>query len=130
MINIYEKYGYYKEETVSVTLEGIDGAEQIKNTMDNLRNNLKEKIGNFKVIEFRDYNQGYILNMQTNEKSETDLPKSNVLYYELENDNWCCIRPSGTEPKIKVYFGIKGISNEDAKAKLESLKTAMLEFIK
>ena len=122
MINIYEKYGYYKEETVSVTLEGIDGAEQIKNTMDNLRNNLKEKIGNFKVIEFRDYNQGYILNMQTNEKSETDLPKSNVLYYELENNCWCCVRPSGTEPKIKYYMGVKSDSMENAEKELEIMK--------
>ena len=130
MQDIFEKYGYYKESQVSITLEGAEGAKKIKEMMDKMRNTEISEIGDYKVLTFRDIENNIKKDIQTGEVTETGLPKSNVLYYELENDSWCCIRPSGTEPKIKVYFGIKGISNEDAKAKLESLKTAMLEFIK
>lgn len=130
MQDIFEKYGYYKESQVSITLEGAEGAKKIKEMMDKMRNTEISKIGEYKVLSFRDIENNIKKDIQTGEVAETGLPKSNVLYYELENDSWCCIRPSGTEPKIKVYFGIKGISNEDAKVKLENLKTAMLEIIK
>jgi len=128
MINMYNKYGYYKEDTKSVTLEGSDGAEKIKSILNNLRENPLEKIGNYKVLEFRDYSEGTIKNMITGEVSKTDLPKSNVLYYELENDAWCCVRPSGTEPKIKFYLGVKEESLEKAEEAIKILGEDMLKY--
>ena len=128
MINMYNKYGYYKEDTKSLTLEGSDGAEKIKSILNNLRENPLEKIGNYKVIEFRDYSEGTIKNMITGEISKTDLPKSNVLYYELENDAWCCVRPSGTEPKIKFYLGVKEESLEKAEEAIKILGEDMLKY--
>ena len=130
MQDIFEKYGYYKESQVSITLEGAEGAKKIKEMMDKMRNTEISKIGEYKILSFRDIENNIKKDVQTGKITETGLPKSNVLYYELENNSWCCIRPSGTEPKIKVYFGIKGTSNEDAKDKLEKLKSAMLEIIK
>ena len=121
MINIYEKYGYYKEDIMSITLKGADGAEKIKEIMTKMRENPKEKIGNNKVLYFRDYKQEIIKNMETGEITKTNLPSSNVLYYELERDSWCCVRPSGTEPKIKFYVGVKSSSFEDANKELKQL---------
>lgn len=126
MIRIYEKYGYYKETQCAITLKGIDGQEKIKEIMNELRNNPVKNIGNFKVTELRDYKQKVTQNMETGEKGITTLPESNVLYYALENDEWCCVRPSGTEPKIKFYMGIKENSMEKANQKLEELKNSML----
>ena len=123
MINIYEKYGYYKEDIMSITLKGADGAEKIKEIMTNMRENPKENIAGIKVLEFRDYKKEIIKNMETGEISKTDLPNSNVLYYKLEDDAWCCVRPSGTEPKIKFYGGVKASSFEEADKKLEKLFT-------
>lgn len=130
MINMYNQYGYYKEDTKSITLEGADGAEKIKNILDNLRENPLEKIGSYQVLEFRDYSQGTIKNMQTGEMTKTDLPKSNVLYYELEGNCWCCIRPSGTEPKIKCYVGVKGETEEKAQQMLQELENEMISKMK
>ena len=129
MQDIFEKYGYYKEGQFSITLEGAEGAKKIKEMMDKMRKTEISKIGDYKVLSIRDIENNVKKDITTGETSETGLPKSNVLYYELENDNWCCIRPSGTEPKIKIYFGVKGTSNEDAKEKLEELKKAMLDII-
>ena len=130
MINIYEKYGYYKETQVAIVLEGASGAEKIKQMMENMRNNLPEKIGEYKVLEFKDIKLDVVKNMVTGEISKTGLPTSNVLYYELENDAWCCVRPSGTEPKIKLYMGVKADTNEKAEKDLENLKNAMREIVK
>lgn len=130
MQNIYKKYGYYKETQVAIVREGVQGAEEIKNMMSDMRNTPIEKIGDYNVLTFKDIDKDISKNMMTGETSTTGLPKSNVLYYELEDDNWCCVRPSGTEPKIKFYMGVKGTSNEDADAKLEALKNAMLELTK
>ena len=130
MINIYEKYGYFKEELLSLTLEGIDGAKQIKEMMENLRNNVPSKIGDYVVKQFRDYKTGKIINMETKEEKETGLPVSNVLYFDLENDSWVCVRPSGTEPKIKFYVGVKGNNMEDAENKVKKLKVDLNEIIK
>ena len=129
MINIYEKYGYYKEEQVSIVLEGADGAEKIQEMMTKMRNTPVEKIGKYKVLTFKDIDKDYVKNMVTGEESKTGLPKSNVLYYELEDNSWCCVRPSGTEPKIKLYMGIKGTSEDDAIAKVEELKDAMTKLV-
>lgn len=128
MINIYEKYGYYKESQISITMQGIDGAEKIKAILNNLRNNSPKTIGQYKVIEARDYDAGIVENYETGEKSEIKLPKSNVLYYQLEDSAWCCVRPSGTEPKIKFYIGIKGNSMDDAEIKLQGLSNAIKIF--
>ena len=130
MIDIYEKYGYYKETQVSIVLEGAEGAEKIKEMMQQMRKEKVEKIGNYKVLKIRDYQLNEVIDINTQEKTETGLPKSNVLYYELENDNWCCIRPSGTEPKIKLYMGVKGISNKEAEENLKILKEAMVKLVK
>ena len=125
MLKIYEKYGYYKEDQISIVLEGADGAEEIKSMMTNMRNKDITQIGDYKVITFKDISRDYVKNMVTGEEGKANLPKSNVLYYELENNAWCCVRPSGTEPKIKLYMGVKGKNEEDAIDKLSKLKTAM-----
>ena len=130
MMDIYEKYGYYKETQVSIVREGAEGAEEIKQMMTNTRNKDIEKIGDYKVLTFKDIEKDIVKNMQTGEITKTGLPKSNVLYYELEDSNWCCIRPSGTEPKIKLYMGVKGKTDEEASEKLEKLKEDMLAVIK
>ena len=129
MLEIYEKYGYYKEDQFSITLKGSEGAEQIKKMMENMRKDAPQKIGDYKVLSVGDYEAQTIISNVTREKTSTNLPKSNVLYYELENDNWCCIRPSGTEPKIKFYMGIKGNSLEDADKKLKDLEQAVRKFV-
>lgn len=125
MINIYEKYGYYAESQISITMKGIDGAEKISAILEKLRKNPPKKVGEYNVIENRDYNSGIIKNYETNKEYKTELPKSNVLYYKLDNCSWCCVRPSGTEPKIKFYIGIKGRSMEDAEKKLKDLEDAI-----
>ena len=130
MNNIYQKYGYYKEDQVSIVLEGIEGAEKIQEMMTNMRNIPVQKIGNYKVITFKDIDRDYVKNMVTGEETKTGLPKSNVLYYELEDNSWCCVRPSGTEPKIKLCMGIKGASEEDADKKLKYLKNEMVKLVK
>lgn len=130
MMAIYEKYGYYKETQVSIVREGAEGAEEIKQMMTSTRNKDIEKIGDYKVLTFKDIEKDYVKNMITGEESKSGLPKSNVLYYELEDNNWCCIRPSGTEPKIKLYMGVKGKTDGEASKKLEDLKQAMLDVVK
>ncbi|MCI9063775.1 MAG: phospho-sugar mutase [Clostridia bacterium] len=130
MIDMYEKYGYYKEGQVSIVLEGSSGAEKIKEMMDDMRSNLPSEIGGYKVIEFKDMSNNVVKNMITGEVTETGLPKSNVLYYALENDNWCCVRPSGTEPKIKFYIGAKSDSIENANKTFENIKNSMMELSK
>ena len=119
---MYETYGYYKEGIKQVTLEGIDGAEKIKEIMSNLRENSLKKIGDYEVKRIRDYQSQTIYNNETKETTKIELPVSNVLYYELENDSWIAVRPSGTEPKIKYYIGVKGTSLEDSSEKLEQLE--------
>lgn len=130
MEDIYQKYGYYKETQVSIILEGSEGAAKIKEMMTNMRNTPVEKIGEYKVLTFKDIEKDIVKDMVTGETTKTGLPTSNVLYYALENDAWCCVRPSGTEPKIKLYMGVKGTSDEDATNKLEALKEAMQAIVK
>ena len=126
MVDMYEEYGYYKEGLATMTLKGIDGAKEIQTMMTNFRENPPKELGGFKVLAVRDYKADVRVDLVSGEKSATGLPSSNVLYYELENNAWCCVRPSGTEPKIKFYFGVKGTSLEDAAKKLEKLKNAMV----
>ena len=129
MINIYEKYGYYKEGQVAIVLEGASGATKIQEMMEKMRNNLPSEIGGYEVLEFKDVKLDIVKNMKTGEVSKTGLPTSNVLYYELENDAWCCVRPSGTEPKIKLYMGVKASTDEEASKELENLKEAMQKLV-
>ena len=122
MIDLYEKYGYYREGLETMTLKGIDGAAQIQQMMSDMRSNPKQTLGGFEVLAVRDYKEDTRKDMKTGEVTKTGLPTSNVLYYELSDNAWCCVRPSGTEPKIKFYFGVKGTSLQDAEQKLEVLK--------
>ena len=130
MNNIYEKYGYYKEDQVSIVLEGAEGAEQIKQMMTDMRNKDIKQIGKYKVLTFKDIERDYVKDMVTGEESKTGLSKSNVLYYALENNAWCCVRPSGTEPKIKLYFGVKGNCEKCALDDLKDLKQAMEKLVR
>ena len=129
MQNIYKKYGYYLEDQYTITIKGAEGAIKIKEIMEKMRTNPPENIGKYKIVSISDYQLKKYNNLMTKEEKETTLPKSNVLYYELENDNWCCIRPSGTEPKIKMYFGIKENNYDDAKNNLEYLKNEMIKIV-
>jgi phosphoglucomutase len=121
MNRVFEKYGYFKEDLVSVTLKGIEGMEKIKEIMGNYRKNPVKEAGGLKVLKFRDYEKDTITDLATGDVTPTGLPKSDVLYFELEEDAWCAVRPSGTEPKIKFYFGVKGTSLTDASEKLDKL---------
>jgi len=127
MLELYEKYGYYKEDLATLTFAGIDGVREIEVRMDNMRNNIPKILGNKKVVRFRDYQNNSIIDLETVNTTETGLNKSNVLYFELENNAWCCVRPSGTEPKIKFYFGVKGESLKDTEKQLEVLKRDLLK---
>ena len=122
MENIYKKYGYYKEGQTALTFKGIEGAEKIKSIMEKLRNNPPMELAGLKVLAFRDYLVNTSKDFRTNETCETGLPKSNVLYFELENNSWCCVRPSGTEPKIKFYYGVCTNSLEASLERLDALK--------
>lgn len=121
MKSIFEKYGYYKEETVAVTFEGIEGIEMIKSITEDYRKNPPKKAGGYDILRCRDYQTDTITDFRTGEVTPTYLPKSDVLYYEMNDDAWCAVRPSGTEPKIKFYFGVKGSSSEDATHRLNEL---------
>ena len=122
MLNIYKEFGYFKEDLYTITLKGMDGSQKIKEMMEKLRNNPPKALGNWKVLSFRDYEKDVIIDMATGEKKPTGLPKSNVLYFDLTDNSWCCARPSGTEPKIKFYIGVKGDNLDDAAKKVEELK--------
>ena len=125
MLNIYNKYGYYKEDLFTMTFKGADGAKKMQDMMDAYRKNTPKQVGAYKVLRLRDYKNDVITDLATGETIPTGLPKSNVLYFELENDAWFCVRPSGTEPKIKFYAGIKGNSLDDSAKKLDELMQAI-----
>lgn len=129
MIDMYEKYGYYKDDIQSITLKGIEGLEKIQNILETLRKEPPAEIGGYGVQRARDYKAGTIKDLRTGETSDTGLPASNVLYYELENDAWVCVRPSGTEPKVKFYYGIKGNSLENADEISAKMGASVLEMI-
>ena len=128
MIKIYEKYGFYKEGISTITLKGADGATKMKELLDSVRKNPPKQLGGYKVTRIRDYQSGEILDVETGKKSKTNLPKSNVLYYDLEDSAWCCVRPSGTEPKVKFYMGVKGDSLNDSEKKLEKVRKSMMNL--
>ena len=129
MIDMYEKYGYYKDDVKAITLKGIEGLEKIQTILETLRADAPKEIGGYKVLKVRDYKKDTITDLADGKVTPTGLPASNVLYYELEDDAWVCVRPSGTEPKVKFYYGIKGTSLEEADAKSESLGKEVLAMI-
>lgn len=129
MIEMYERYGYYKDNIKSITLKGIEGLAKIQEIMDTLRKNPPVQVGDYKVTSFRDYKEDRITNLETKEVCPTGLPKSNVLYFDMTDDAWLCVRPSGTEPKVKFYYGVKGTSLEDADAKSDKLGQEVLDMI-
>ena len=127
---MYKKYGYFKESLETISLPGSEGAAKITEIMNGLRACPPENIGGEKVLAARDYLSGERFDSVTGKKEKLTLPKSNVLYYELEEAGWCCARPSGTEPKIKFYFGVKGYDAEDAARKVAALKKGLMSFVK
>ena len=129
MLDMYEKYGYYKDSIQSITLKGIEGLQKIQEIMDTLRKNPPKEVAGYQVLKTRDYQADEILNVETGEKTGTGLPKSNVLYYDLSDDAWLCVRPSGTEPKVKFYYGVKGTSVADSDEKSEKMGKDVLAMI-
>lgn len=129
MIELYDRYGYYKDDIQAITLKGIEGLAKIQEIMENLRKNPPKKIGAYEVISARDYKEDKVVDTTTGETKPTGLPKSNVLYYDLNDDAWLCVRPSGTEPKVKFYYGIKGTSLSDADEKSAALGKEVVEMI-
>ena len=129
MIEMYEQFGYYKDDIKAVTMKGIEGLQKIQEIMTSLRQNPPAEFAGHKVIAVRDYKEDTIKNLETGEVTATGLPNSNVLYYELTNDAWVCVRPSGTEPKVKFYYGVKGISLEDADEKSAVMGKAVLDMV-
>ena len=125
MIAMYERYGYYQDGITAITLKGIEGLEKIGQIMNTLRAEAPKEIGAYQVTAVRDYKNDTITDIATGAVRPTGLPSSNVLYYELTGDAWVCVRPSGTETKVKFYFGIKGSSLADADAKAEAMKAAV-----
>ena len=129
MIDMYEKYGYYKDDVKAITLKGIEGLEKIQTILETLRADAPKEIGGYDVTAARDYKKDTIVDMKTGAVTSTGLPSSNVLYYELTDDAWVCVRPSGTEPKVKFYYGVKGSSLKDAEEKSEHLGKEVLDMI-
>lgn len=129
MVAMYERYGYYKDEVKAIGLKGIEGLQKIQDIMEHFRKNTPSELGGYKVLSARDYQVGMIRDLGTGEEKPTGLPAANVLYYDLEDHAWLCVRPSGTEPKIKFYYGIKGNSLADADAKSKKLEDALMELI-
>ncbi len=129
MLAMYEKYGYYKDFVKSIELKGIEGLAKIQEILETLRNNTPEVVGGYKVLSARDYKLDTIRDMATGKVRPTGLPQSNVLYYDLEDGAWLCVRPSGTEPKVKFYCGVKGSSLSDADEKSAALGDAVLTMI-
>lgn len=125
MISLYERYGFYKDGVKSIGLSGIEGLEKIQAIMSTLRENTPSEIGGYKVLSARDYKADTIKELETGKVTNTGLPSSNVLYYDMTDNAWVCVRPSGTEPKIKFYYGIVGDSLEDAEKKSQSLADAI-----
>ncbi|BFL10923.1 phospho-sugar mutase [[Clostridium] hylemonae] len=129
MVDMYERYGYYKDSIQSITLKGIEGLQKIQEILETLRKNPPMEVGGYRVLKARDYEADIIKDITTGEVTPTGLPASNVLYYDLTDDAWLCVRPSGTEPKVKFYYGIKGTSLEDADEKSRMLGEEVLSMI-
>ena len=129
MVAMYEKYGYYKDTVKSIGLKGIEGLAKIQEIMENFRKNPPKALGGYEVTSIRDYKKNTITDVATGEVKETGLPESNVLYYDMNDGAWLCIRPSGTEPKIKFYYGVKGTSLDDAEVKSKAVGDELMGMV-
>ena len=129
MERLFEKYGYFQEDLCTITMKGQTGAAKIRDILEHIRKNPPAQIGGYQVNQFRDYEKEMIFDYKTKMEYPSGLPKSNVLYFDLEEDGWCCVRPSGTEPKVKFYMGVKGRCQKDARLRLERLKTAVQRLV-
>ncbi|GLC79529.1 phospho-sugar mutase [Lacrimispora brassicae] len=129
MTALYEKYGYYKDAVKAIGLKGIEGQEKIRAIMETMRKDTPAEVGGYKVLSARDYKLDTVKDMSTGEVNPTGLPQSDVLYYELTDDAWLCVRPSGTEPKIKFYYGIKGASMADADERSAKLGDGVMAMV-
>ncbi|MCI5641456.1 MAG: phospho-sugar mutase, partial [Lachnospiraceae bacterium] len=125
MIAMYERYGYYKDGVKAITMKGIEGLEKIQEIMNTLRTNPPKEFCGHKVLSFRDYDADTITDLESGAVTPTGLPKSNVLYFDMSDKVWMCVRPSGTEPKIKFYYGVVGESLEDADRQSEEMAKAV-----
>lgn len=129
MQELYQKYGYYSDDVRSITLSGFEGIAKIKQIMEKLRNGIPEQIGGTEVLAVRDYQRGIVREIKTGKEFPTGLPASNVLYFELPDTAWICLRPSGTEPKLKYYFGVRGKTCEEVKPKMDFLVGALEDIL-
>ena len=129
LMELYDTYGVYKEIIHSITLKGIEAIENMKKIMDTLRKDAPSEIAGVKVTETRDYLEDKIVDVATGKVSPTNLPKSNVLYFTLADDTWFCVRPSGTEPKIKIYFGTKADTVENAEKKIATAQDGIMKVV-
>ena len=129
MIDMYDKYGYYIDAITTITMKGIEGIAKIGSIMEALRADSPSEIAGYKVLAVRDYQKDTVTDLATGKVTSTGLPKSNVIYYDLSDDAWLCARPSGTEPKIKFYYGVKGTSLEDSKAKSDKFAEDVQKLI-
>ncbi|HET6871704.1 MAG TPA: phospho-sugar mutase, partial [Sporolactobacillaceae bacterium] len=129
LLDIFETYGYYQEGLASLTLKGIEGAETISRILEDFRQTPPKEVGGIEVAAVEDYQASKKVSIQTGTEETIDLPKSNVLKFQLVDGSWCCLRPSGTEPKVKFYFGVKGDSLEDAKTNLQMVKEGLMERV-
>jgi len=130
LVELWRKYGYYCESLKSIAMEGKEGMDKIKEIMNKLRSNPPEQLADMKVILIQDYQEGKAYDILEGNKLDIHLPKSNVLRYTLADGSWFCIRPSGTEPKIKLYFSVIGKSLSDAQDKMNALVEAVMEQIR
>ena len=129
MLDMYNRYGYYKDGVQAITLKGLEGVDKIRTIMETLRNDPPKEVAGYPVLQVRDYQKDTVVDMKTGVTSTTGLPQSNVLYYDMPDGTWLCVRPSGTEPKVKFYYGVKGISLEDADQKSETMGEEVLKMI-
>lgn len=129
LLDLYEKYGYYRETLQAITLKGKEGVEKIEHILASLRENPPTVLAGVKVESARDYAEDTLKNFATGEVTSTGLPSSNVLYYDLEDGSWFCVRPSGTEPKVKFYFGVKGDTLEESEAASAKLEEAVMALV-
>jgi len=129
LLDLFNKYGYYKETLQTITLEGIEGIQHIQHILKTLRDHPPTELHHIKVTSIRDYATDTLRNLTTNHVTSTGLPKSNVLYFDLENESWFCVRPSGTESKIKFYFGVKAATLQASEILLANLEEAVMGMV-
>ena len=129
MIDMYEKYGYCVDSITAMDFQGLEGMDKMKAMLANLRENPLKDIAGYKVLKIRDYSKDTVLDVESGKVGPTGLPSSDVLYYELEGGAWVCVRPSGTEPKIKFYYGVVGTSLEDADKQSEEMAAAVTKLV-